>query len=977
MDHQRLLTALRRDIDAEVLHGPASLGVYARDASNYRVGPVAVARPRSVSGLVDAVAAARGSGVPVTMRGAGTSIAGNSIGPGLVIDTSRYLNAITDLDPSAETVHVEPGVVLTALQKAAAPHGLRFAPDPSTANRATLGGMIGNNACGSHSVRWGSTASNVEALDIVHDGRIVTVGAGLAPESLDQALRDFTDQRLALLRTELSPWPRRVSGYGLEHLLPEHGFQVARALVGTEGGIAPVVGARLKLVRIPARLGLLVLGFPDDIAAADAVPALLPHRPYTVEGFADDLLGDTPPQGLLPAGRAWLFVEVGGDTDAALADHAAALMRATGVTEGDPYCALILDPAQRAKIWALRADGAGRATRAPSGAPAWPGLEDAVVQPEHLGSYLRRFRALMNEYGLTGSPYGHFGEGCIHIRLDFDFAAADGVSRFEGFMNQAADLIVAHHGSISGEHGDGRARGELLAKMYSPEMVQAFADFKQIWDPGVRLNPSVIVNPPSITADLAPARPVKLRIPAPLTLHADRGDLAAGAHRCVGVGKCVSTQTNGLMCPSYQATRAEEHSTRGRARLLQDYVTGASDERPVLEALDLCLACKGCKSECPTGVDMAAYKSSVLEHHYKGKIRPRTHYALGWLPTWLRLGHKAGPLAARLSASPVLGQLAMRMAGLARGRSLPAIPPRSFRATDDHRAPAATAVAGEVVLWPDTFTDHLEPAIAHAAIEVLEAAGHTVTVPGGNVCCGLTWISTGQLDHARKILRRTVDAIPDSDAPIVVLEPSCAASLREELPQLLADDPRAVRLAERVVSLAQILQGPAGPGTALPGSALPGSALPGSADAAGPGGSRSGGAAGPGGGKPAKLDLAATFDLGGTEVNLQPHCHQRSGWGFADDVAVLTGAGATIAKTIDGCCGLAGNFGMERGHEEVSEQVAALHLLPALENATPGSALVADGYSCRTQVHDLAPAHRPLHLAQLLAQGLKKGPAAE
>jgi len=922
MDHERLLTALRRDTDTEVLHDAAYLAAYARDASNYRVVPAAVVRPRSVAGLVDALTAARGHDVSVTMRGAGTSIAGNSIGPGLVIDTSRYLTAITDLDPAAATVRVEPGVVLTALQKAAAPHGLRFAPDPSTANRCTLGGMIGNNACGSHSVRWGTTAQNVEALDVVVDGAITRVGAGLAPAGLEAALREFTDRRLALLRTELSPWPRRVSGYGLEHLLPEHGFQVARALVGTEGGCAPVTGATLRLVPIPARLGLLVLGFTDDIAAADAVPALLPLKPYTVEGFAVDLLGDTPAQGLLPAGNAWLFVEVGGESDAAVAEHAAALMRAAGVKAGDESCAVIMDAPTRAKIWALRADGAGRATRAPSGAAAWPGLEDAVVPPEHLGSYLRAFRGLMNEYGLTGSPYGHFGEGCIHIRLDFDFTAARGVDRFAAFMNDAADVIVKHHGSISGEHGDGRARGALLAKMYSPALLEAFAEFKGIWDPQTRLNPEVIVDPPSITRDLAPARPVTLRIPAPLTLHADRGDLAAGVHRCVGVGKCVSTQTSGLMCPSYQAVRDERHSTRGRARLLQDLVTGATTDEPVLEALDLCLACKGCKTECPTGVDMAAYKSHVLERHYKGKLRPRSHYALGWLPTWLRLGHKAGPLAARLSASRTLGKVAMRLAGLARGRSLPVIPPKSFRATDRHPEPAPTATPNEVVLWPDTFTDHLDPAIAEAAVQVLEAAGHTVTVPAGTVCCGLTWISTGQLDHARKVLRRTVDNIADSTAPIVVLEPSCAASLREELPQLLADDPRATRIAARIVSLAQVLRG------------------------------------------------SDRFDLTGTEVNLQPHCHQRSGWGFADDLALLAESGATVTRTIDGCCGLAGNFGMERGHEDVSAKVAALHLLPALEAAAPGTTVLADGYSCRTQVNDLAPGHRPEHLAELLARGL-------
>ncbi|GGL15418.1 FAD-binding and (Fe-S)-binding domain-containing protein [Mangrovihabitans endophyticus] len=944
---RRLATTLRADTDCEVLHDAASRSAYARDASNYRVLPSVVARPRTVAGLTGAVEAARGLGVPVTMRGAGTSVAGNAIGTGLVVDCSRYLTAITDLDPAAGTVHVEPGVVLTALQKAAAPHGLRFAPDPSTANRCTLGGMIGNNACGSHSVRWGTTAENVETLDVWSAGRISTVGAGAAPAGLEPKLRAFADRHLALLRRELTPWPRRVSGYGLEHLLPEQGFHVARALVGTEGGCAPVTGATLRLVRPPVALGLLVLGFDDDVEAADAVPALLAHQPYTLEGFSVDLLGGLPVEGLLPAGKAWLFAEVGGDSVAEVTEHAGRLAAAIGRTPADPACAVVLDASARAQIWALRADGAGRATRAPSGAAAWPGLEDAVVPPQHLGSYLRDFRALMDEYGLTGSPYGHFGEGCLHIRLDFDFAGDAGVDRFASFMSRATDVIVAHHGSVSGEHGDGRARGELLAKMYPPAVLAAFAEFKGIWDTAGTLNPQVVVAPPAITDDLAPARPVTRRLTAPLTLHADRGDLAAAVHRCVGVGKCVSTQTDALMCPSFQAVRDDRHSTRGRARLLQDYVTGATTQAPVAEALDLCLACKGCKSECPTGVDMASYKAHFLQQRYRRRLRPRSHYVLGWLPTWLRLGHRLGPVASVLSRSPALGRLAMRLGGLARDRTLPPIPRRSFRSLHRARGRAAGrpderasgraegrsgagrsgAGRGEVVLWPDTFTDHLEPQVALAAVRVLEAAGHTVVVPSGPVCCGLTWISTGQIGHATKVLRRTLDHIADSDAPIVVLEPSCAASLREELPQLLADDPRAARLAGRIVSLAQLLAGD------------------------------------------------RRFDLSGTRVALQPHCHQRSGWGFAADLELLTGSGATVTETIAGCCGLAGNFGMERGHEEVSAKVAGLHLLPALDAAGPDATVLADGYSCRTQVASLAPQHRSRHLAEVLADALPDAPA--
>ncbi|WP_260868000.1 FAD-binding and (Fe-S)-binding domain-containing protein [Streptomyces sp. SAJ15] len=956
---RELSRALRQVVRGEVEFDPSSRALMTMDASNYRRVPVGVVAPRDADDVAAALAVCREHGTPVVARGAGTSIAGQATGTGVVLDFTRHMRRVLSLDPAARTAVVQPGVVLDELRAAAASHGLTFGPDPSTHSRCTLGGMIGNNACGAHSVAWGTTADNVLALEVL-DG----AGAALRltrgreawdalPARLRDGLRALVDGDLALLRTGFPDLPRRISGYALDALLPERGPDLARALTGSEGTLAVLTEATVRLVPAPAHRALAVLGYADESAAADAAHTLLPYGPLTVEGMAADLVGAAAPEGAparigppggrpaLPRGGAWLFVEVGGESAAEARARAEELVR--GAAAGTTGSAVLTDPAARRALWRVREDAAGTATRMPDGSEAWPGWEDCAVPPARLGGYLRDFRALLSQHGLRGTPYGHFGDGCIHVRIDFDLLGAEGVRRFRAFSTDLADLVVAHGGSLSGEHGDGLARAELLPRMYGAPMVALFERFKDLWDPAGLLNPGVLARPRPLDANLRfavlPTRPVDVAFGYPQ----DGGDFAAAVRRCVGVAKCRTTAPaagGGVMCPSYRATREERHSTRGRARLLHEMLVGevVTDgwrSPEVREALDLCLSCKGCRSDCPVGVDMATYKAEFLHHHYAGRLRPAAHYTMGRLPRWLRAAAalRAAPVLNGLARTP-LSVVAKRLGGIAPERDLPELPPEPFTRwlarRDRERYGESTrihATSETVLLWPDTFTNHLSPSVGRAAVRVFEAAGRRVLLPLPTpkpVCCGLTYVSTGQLDRARAVMRRSLDRVgPFLGTSLTVLEPSCAATLRTDLPELLPDDPRAAELAASVRTFAQTLEESAPDW------------------------------------EPPRLDRPVVG---------QTHCHQHAVLGDAAERRLRERVGLT-GELSGGCCGLAGNFGFERGHYDVSVACAEEALLPSVRAAPPGAAVLADGFSCRTQLDQLA-GRRARHLAEVLAEAL-------
>ncbi|HEY8827544.1 MAG TPA: FAD-linked oxidase C-terminal domain-containing protein [Jatrophihabitantaceae bacterium] len=939
IEPRELAAALRQAGLADVDAGTRRRAEYSTDASNYRVVPAVVAFPRHVDEAEAALGVAREFGVPFTSRGGGTSIAGNSVGSGIVLDFSRHLNRVTALDPEARTAVAEPGTILDAITIAAAPHGLRFGPDPSTHARASIGGSLGNNACGSRALAYGRTADNVVELDLL-TGRGVRFTArrygrdGLSadgPESaLLAALGGIVGERLGLIRTEFGRFTRQVSGYSMEHLLPENSADLAKFLVGTEGTLGVILGATVRLVESPPAVALAVLGYPDMPTAADAVPALLPHRPLALEGMDARLVGvvrarrGSAAVPDLPRGEGWLFVETSGATEAEARVAAQELIADAGCLDS----AVVTGAPARA-LWRIREDGAGLGGRTPAGAPAWPGWEDAAVPPAQLGAYLREFGALMREQGVDGVIYGHFGDGCVHARIDFPLSTAP--ARYREFVVAAAQLVGRHGGSMSGEHGDGRARGELLPYMYSPEAIATFAAIKHAFDPTNVLNPGVIVDPAPLDADLRIPAAKPLRTNLAFAYPHDGGDLSAAVHRCVGIGKCRAdtTAAGGVMCPSYLATHDEKDSTRGRARVLQELANGSlvkgykSDE--VAEALDLCLSCKGCAVDCPAGVDMATYKAEALHQRYRRRLRPPSHYALGWLPRWARLATKAPRLANATLRRPTLAALAKRLGGIDARRPLPQFARQTFRAWFDDRP---SPDAAPVLLWVDTFTEHFTPEVGQAAVRVLESAGYSVQVTGKPVCCGLTWLSTGQLDGARKRLRGTLDALEPAlraGIPIVGLEPSCTAVLRSDVVELLPGDWRAAKAGEATRTLAELL-------AATPGWTPP------------------------------RLDDVRAL--------AQPHCHQHAVMGWQADATLLAQAGADV-DTVGGCCGLAGNFGVERGHYEVSAAVAETALLPAVRAAPHDAVILADGFSCRTQLEQLAGVHS-VHLAQLLADHLEQ-----
>ena len=959
---RELLTAdLRANLRGEVQFGAGDRALYATDSSNYRQLPIGVVRPADTDDLVETIRVCRDHEAPVTLRGGGTSLAGQATNAAVVVDVSRHLNRIVELDPARRIARVQPGVILDDLRAAAERHGLTFGPDPATHDRCTLGGMLGNDSCGAHSIMAGRTSDNVESMDVLtYDGLRLTVGrttddelARLCAETgrrgeIYRSLRSLRDRHGAPVRERFPKLPRLVSGFPLQALLPENGFDVARSLVGTEGTCVTILEATVRLVSSPPHRALLVLGFADVFEAAERSPEIMTTGPIGLEGFDDRLVEACRRKRLnlatiegLPKGGGWLLVEFGGD-DAREAEAKA--RQAAARFGGGDSARVVVDRAEQQALWNLRESAVGATAVVPGKPSTYPGWEDSAVPPERLGRYIRELDELIGRFGFERTFYGHFGDGCLHLRTEFDFRSPAGLRAFRSFIEQAADLVVRHGGSLSGEHGDGQARAELLPRMFGPELVAAFREFKSIWDPRGRMNPGKVVDPLPLDADLRPA----LRLADPKTIFGfadDGGSLARAVARCVGVGKC-RRESGGAMCPTYQATHEERHSTRGRARLLWEMLEGEAipdlwDSDEVREALDLCIACKSCKNDCPVAVDVATYKAEFMAHHYAGRIRPRVAYSMGLIHWWAHLAQVAPGLANSVGTVPGIAGLAKLVAGVDSHRQLPRFAERTFRrqlADDVPDLGDARLADRRVVLFADTFTEGFAPSQGLAALRVLQAAGFTVEVPRANLCCGRPLYDRGFLKQGRRLLGRILDAFEpelDSGVPIVVLEPSCEAVFHDELVNLFPADPRAKRLDAMAVGLGAFVEAhPHEFGAALPGRLA----------------------------KPAVL---------------HGHCHQKALVGMAAEEATLRSIGLAPAQPEPGCCGMAGAFGFERGeHYELSMRIGERALLPAIRSAPENALLIADGFSCREQISQSTGRHA-LHLAEVLAMALEEEPGGE
>jgi FAD/FMN-containing dehydrogenase/Fe-S oxidoreductase len=924
---------LKRTIRGEVRFDRGSRAMYSTDGSNYRQIPIGLVVPRDADDVVAAMAACRKYGAPVLARGAGTSLAGQCCNVAVVFDFTKYMNQILELNPEQRFARVQPGLVLDTLRTEAEKHKLTFAPDPSTHNRCTIGGMIGNNSCGTHSLLGGKTVDNVEELRILlYDGTEMIVGPAGDPQSgrpaeIYNALRAIGNKYADLIRARFPKIPRRVSGYNLDDLLPEQ-FNVARALVGTEGTCVTVLEAKVKLIPSPQHRVLVGIGYKDAFIAADHVPEILGFDPIGFEGFEGSIVDGlrrkgAPKLDLLPDGRGIVLVEFGSDDP----DHARSLGqqlidRLRQVP--DAPNTRLYTPVEAKHVWFLRESGPRAAAFAPGAAPQWEGWDDAAVAPEKLGRYLRDIRALMDEYGYVGAFYGHFGHGCIHMRVSFDFESEAGIRKYGEFVERAADLVVSYGGSLSGEHGDGQSRGALLPKMFGAELVDAFRQFKAIWDPHNKMNPHKVVDAYLPTENLRLGADYKPLEPAThFKFIEDGGSFAAAAARCIGLGACRKVDS-GAMCPSYMVTLEEEHSTRGRAHMLfellqGEVVDGGWKNEQVKQALDLCLACKACKSECPANVDLATYKAEFLSHYYEGKRRPLHAYAFGMIDKWAELGS----LTPRIANFAGKASLLKEALGIAPQRQMPRLAKVSFQKW----ARRQRVSGGNVILWADTFNNYFRPDTSQAAYEVLTHAGFRVMVPQAHLCCGRPLYDFGLLDKAKQYLQRVLEVLAaeiDAGLPIVVLEPSCASVFRDELRNLFPDDARAERLRRQTFLLSEFLQQHA------PGY------------------------------QPPRLSQ---------KLLLHGHCHHKAIMKMTDEEALLRKAGTDLQVLDAGCCGMAGPFGFEKEKYAVSQAIGERVLLPAVRKTEPDTIIVSDGFSCREQIFQATGRHA-LHLAEALRHGL-------
>ena len=957
LDAEALARELHAAVEGEVRFDNGSRALYSTDGSNYRQIPIGVVVPKHKEDVIAAVALCSKFGAPVLARGGGTSLAGQCCNVAVVLDMSKYMNRILALEPEKRQAVVQPGLILDHLRNAAEKHHLTFAPDPSTHTHCTLGGMIGNNSCGVHSVMGGKTDDNVLELEVLlYDGTVLRLGrtpdaeleriiaGGGRRGEIYRRLRELRDRYADDIRTRYPKIPRRVSGYNLPELLPEKGFDVAKALVGSESTCALVLEATVRLVPSPPKRSLLVLGYKDVYEAGDHVPEVLASQPIGLEAIDKELVENIQKKHLheeylklLPKGEGWLLVEYGGETKEDADAQAERLMAKLKAKSDAPSMKLYDKKDEEEKVWKVRESGLGATAIVPGQPRTWEGWEDAAVPPDRVGDYLRKFRELLKKHKYTGALYGHFGQGCIHTRINFDLQSADGIANYRSFVTEAAQLVVSFGGSLSGEHGDGQSRGELLPLMFGAELTQAFAEFKSIWDPDWKLNPGKKVRPYKLDqnlrlgADYAPWEPK-----THFHFVDDDNSFALAALRCVGVGNCRRTE-GGTMCPSFMVTREEAHSTRGRAHILFEMLQGdvirdGWRSHEVKEALDLCLSCKGCKGECPVNVDIATYKAEFLSHYWARRLRPRYAYAFGLINVWSQMAALMPGVVNLAATTPGTRALMKFAAGMPQQRDIPQFAPQTFKSWWRKRAPR-NGSKPEVVLFADTFNNHFHPDIAQAAVEVLEAAGYQVRVPLAPLCCGRPLYDYGMLDMAKTYLRSVASALAEplrAGTKIIVLEPSCASVFRDELKNILPHDVDGQRLTQQTMLLSEFLEKEAK-------------------------------------WQPPRLDRRAI---------VHGHCHHKALFKMNDEQSLLKKMGLEVEMPDSGCCGMAGSFGFEQEKYDVSLAIGERVLLPAVRKASPATLIVADGFSCQEQIAQETDRHA-LHLAQVLKLALETERPAE
>jgi FAD/FMN-containing dehydrogenase/Fe-S oxidoreductase len=958
VDVRGLWAELRRTVEGEVRFDDGSRALYAHDASNYRQVPIGVAIPRSKEDAIAIVAACRKFGAPVVSRAGGTGLCGQTTNTAVVIDWSKFMNRILEVDAAGRFARVLPGVICDDVTRAAKPLGLTYGPQPATHTHCCFGGMLSNNSCGAHAQMAGKAVDNTEAMEVLlYDGTRMNLGWMTEPE-LEQAIRQGGRQGAVyvglrglrakygrLIEERYPRVPRRVSGYNLDSLLPgpDGRFNLARALVGSEGTCVSMLEMKVRLVPDPPKRALVVFGYPDVYRAADHVMEVLPSNPIGLEAMDARLYEHVHKKhdpherylGLLPPGFGWLFAELGGATEEEVRDKAEELRAIIEKLPHAPSIKIITDEAEQRHITLVREAGLGATAFVPGEPDAWEGWEDAAVAPQDLGPYLRDLRALWERYGYDSAMYGHFGMGCVHCRVNFDLRSAPGIAKWRRYMEEATDLVaIKYRGSISGEHGDGQSKAEFLPKMFGPELVQAFREFKAIWDPDFKMNPGKLVDPYRMDenlrlgADYAPWRPeTHFQYPE------DGGSFAHATLRCVGVGKCRRLNGEGdqdTMCPSFMVTREEQHSTRGRAHLLFEMLQrgpikdGWRDEH-VKGALDLCLSCKGCKGDCPVNVDVATYKAEFLSHYWEGRLRPLSAYAFGLVDQWSRLASLAPGLANLVTQLPGVSAIAKAIGGVPSQRRIPPFAGQTFQSWFRRRN-RRNPDGEPVVLWADTFNNHFTPEVAEAAVDVLEDAGFRVDVPRGHLCCGRPLYDYGMLDLAKRYLERILAALAEditARTPIIALEPSCCSVFRDELKNLFPARGDARMLADQVVTLSEFL---------------------------------SSGRVRATGWTPPRLEASAL---------VQGHCHHKAIMKFEPERSVTESMGLRAEILESGCCGMAGAFGYEKDKYEVSVAAGERVLLPRVRGAPASTWILADGFSCKSQIEQQTD-RRALHLAEVL-----------